>query len=352
MPLPWDSKTARVWCLCFRNREERDDPAAFLPPTVAETQALQTQFEDETGLHLRGYRARDDVAQAEPRRDAFVEGMTKPLCYHIDQFSGAPGADPQGDRVRQRDGARHDPGRSRGRSRSARAELASTGRSGRPITCRRSGRSARPSAASSVLSRASCRSPSRVCRPTAATTTSPSGGGEENVFMPDTDDQQRPSEVGLYAIGGIIEHLGPRSTAITRPTVNSYRRLWDTGFWAPVFADWGYQNRRPRCACPRRGDSSTARSTRRSTRTSRSRLSSRAMWDGIDRQDRPGRAEERNIYEAMEAGKQVEAHPDDVRRRARRARGRTRSSRRPYRATCTVCSCTTSGTSGSATAPT
>jgi glutamine synthetase len=25
--------------------------------------------------------------------------------------------------------------------------------------------------------------------------------------------------------------------------VNSYRRLWDTGFWAPVYADWGYQNR-------------------------------------------------------------------------------------------------------------
>ena len=25
--------------------------------------------------------------------------------------------------------------------------------------------------------------------------------------------------------------------------MNSYRRFWDTGFWAPLFADWGYQNR-------------------------------------------------------------------------------------------------------------
>ena len=25
--------------------------------------------------------------------------------------------------------------------------------------------------------------------------------------------------------------------------MNSYRRLWDTGFWAPVFSDWGFQNR-------------------------------------------------------------------------------------------------------------
>ena len=29
-PLPWDAKTARVWCTCFRNREERENPGAFL----------------------------------------------------------------------------------------------------------------------------------------------------------------------------------------------------------------------------------------------------------------------------------------------------------------------------------
>ena len=58
--------------------------------------------------------------------------------------------------------------------------------------------------------------------------------------MPETDDQQKPSEVGLYAIGGILEHLGAL-TAVTASTVNSYRRLWDTGFWAPVFADWGFE---------------------------------------------------------------------------------------------------------------
>src|SRR6187551_4108955 len=29
VPLPWDSKVARVWCQCFRNREERENPGAF-----------------------------------------------------------------------------------------------------------------------------------------------------------------------------------------------------------------------------------------------------------------------------------------------------------------------------------
>ena len=28
--LPWDRKVARVWCTCFRNREDLDGPGAFL----------------------------------------------------------------------------------------------------------------------------------------------------------------------------------------------------------------------------------------------------------------------------------------------------------------------------------
>ena len=66
--------------------------------------------------------------------------------------------------------------------------------------------------------------------------------GGENLFMPDGDDPQLPGRVGLQVIGGIVEHLYAL-TAIGCSTVNSYRRLWDTGFWAPVFADWGFQNR-------------------------------------------------------------------------------------------------------------
>ncbi len=53
---------------------------------------------------------------------------------------------------------------------------------------------------------------------------------------------KKPGPVGLHCIGGVIEHL-PALTAIGCSTVNSYRRLWDQGFWAPVYADWGYQNR-------------------------------------------------------------------------------------------------------------
>ena len=54
MPLPWDSKVARVWCQCFRNREEREDPGAFLTSDCrGNLKRLQAEFEAATGLHLR-----------------------------------------------------------------------------------------------------------------------------------------------------------------------------------------------------------------------------------------------------------------------------------------------------------
>ena len=30
---------------------------------------------------------------------------------------------------------------------------------------------------------------------------------------------------------------------VGNPTVNSYCRMWDIGFWAPIYKNWGWQNR-------------------------------------------------------------------------------------------------------------
>ena len=54
--------------------------------------------------------------------------------------------------------------------------------------------------------------------------------GGENTFMPDPSiDERAPGPIGLQSIGGVIKHLGAL-TSIGSSTVNSYRRLWDTGF--------------------------------------------------------------------------------------------------------------------------
>ncbi len=49
------------------------------------------------------------------------------------------------------------------------------------------------------------------------------------------------SQAALYFIGGLLKHAGA-ITAISSPTVNSYKRLV-TGYEAPTFIAWGYGNR-------------------------------------------------------------------------------------------------------------
>ena len=112
----------------------------------------------------------------------------------------------------------------------------------------------------------------------------------------------------MKAIGGIMEHLRAL-TCLSSPTVNSYRRLWDTGFWAPVFADWGFQNRTTalRISAPGRFEYRSVDSAVNPYLSFAALI--KAMEDGLDRDLDPGPPEERNIYEAMEAGKDVKKIP-------------------------------------------
>ena len=83
-------KVARVWCICFRGREDLEDGGALphlrLPrQPQADPGASSSRS---TGLHLRAgtepemmwLKLNDDGTPS-------VEGLSKPYCYHIDQFS-------------------------------------------------------------------------------------------------------------------------------------------------------------------------------------------------------------------------------------------------------------------------
>ena len=136
--------------------------------------------------------------------------------------------------------------------------------------------------------------------------------GGENLFLPDPSiDERKPGPVGLQCVGGVIEHLNAL-TAIGASTVNSYRRLWDTGFWAPVFADWGYQNRTCalRISAPGRFEYRSVDSMVNPYLMGAALL--KAFADGMDRNLDPGEPEERNIYEAIEAGKEVRRLPESL----------------------------------------
>ncbi len=308
--LPWDPKTARVFCTLFRCEEEEVDPGAFLSSDCrGNLKRIHREFEQETGLRMRvGTEPEMMWLKLNPDGTPSVKGKTKPYCYHIDQFaelqplihrvmdySTAMGLDMiQGDHEDapgqlelnwQFDVAEHT------------ADRLTTYRQ----ICRQVGREF--GAFPCFMPKPFMGVSANGCHHNISL-----WQGEENMFMPEGDDPQMPGKTGLRAVGGMLEHLRAM-TAITTPTVNSYRRFADAGFWAPVFADWGFQNRTTalRVSAPGRFEYRSVDSSVNPYLSMAALLVT--MRDGLDRDLDPGPPEERNIYEAIAEGKQVQRIP-------------------------------------------
>ncbi|HUF01467.1 MAG TPA: glutamine synthetase family protein [Gaiellaceae bacterium] len=308
--LPWDSRVARVWCTCFRNREDRDGPGSFLTSDCrGNLRRIQAELEERTGMHLRaGMEPEMMWLKLGPTGEPSVEGMTKPYCYHIDQFSELQpiihkmveygqklGLDMiQGDHEDA-------PGQIELNFGFDRAEKTADNLTTFRQIAKQVGRE---------MGAFPCFMPKPFMGVSAngCHTNISLWRGDENLFLPDTDDVHMPSQLGLNAVGGILEHLRAL-TCVTAPTVNSYRRFWETGFWAPVFADWGYQNRTTalRISSPDRFEYRSVDSSVNPYLALAALIT--VMDDGIQRKLDPGAPEEGNIYEAIEAGKEVKRVP-------------------------------------------
>ena len=308
--LPWDPKTARVFCTLFRGREEEVDGGTFLTSDCrGNLKRIHADFEAATGLELRaGCEPEMMWLKTDADGKPTVEGMTKPNCYHIDQFAELQPlihkvieyCEALGMEMIQGD---HEdaPGQLELNFNFDRAELTADRLTTYRQVCKQVGRE---------LGAFPCFMPKPFMNVSA------NGchhnislwDGDDNKFMPEGEDPQLPGKIGLKAIGGILEHLRAL-TCLSSPTVNSYRRLWDTGFWAPVFADWGYQNRTCalRISAPGRFEYRSVDSMVNPYLMAGALL--KAFEDGIDNDIDPGEPEERNIYEAMEAGKLVKKLP-------------------------------------------
>ncbi len=309
--LPWDSKTARVFCTLFRGREEEVDGGSYLTSDCrGNLKRIHESFEKSTGLHLRaGTEPEMMWLKLNPDGTPSVQGMTKPYCYHIDQFSELQ---PLIHRVMEYgkamglemiQGDHEDaPGQLELNFMFDRAELTADRLTTYRQICRQVGRE---------LGAFACFMPKPFMGVSA-------NGchhnislwkGDKNEFMPTGDNPRMPGDIGLWAIGGVLDHL-PALTAISASTVNSYRRFWDAGFWAPVFADWGFQNRTTalRVSAPGRFEYRSVDSAVNPYLSFAALL--KAMEDGLTRKLDPGPPEERNIYEAMEEGKEVKRIPE------------------------------------------
>jgi len=335
MQLPWDKRVARVFCTCFRNREEPKDPGGFFTGDCrGNLRRAHDAFQKKhKGLHMR-HGCEPEMMWLKKGEDGLpAGGFSKPNCYHIDQFeslrpvfmkvieySRAMGLDMiQGDHEDapgqlELNFMYDDALRTADRLATYRQICAQVGRENNLIACFM----AKPFmgvSANGCHHNVSLWNGGKDEQVTLGQDTlagMPQNfmyrKGGKNTFMPEGKDQRKPGKIGLQAIGGIMQHLGGL-TAIGCSTVNSYRRLWDTGFWAPVFADWGYQNRTTgmRVSAPGRFEYRAVDSMVNPYLMANAIL--QAFDHGISDKLDPGEPEERNIYDAMEAGKQVKKLP-------------------------------------------
>lgn len=308
--LPWDPQTARVFCTLFRGREEQVEPGAFLTSDCRGNLArIHQRFERQTGLHMRvGAEPEMMWLKNNPDGTPSVEGMTKPYCYHIDQFSElqplihrvmeygeAMGLDMiQGDHEDA-------PGQLELNWEFDRPEVTADRLTTYRQICKQVGREF--DAFPCFMPKPFMGVSANGCHHNMSL-----WEGDTNVFLPDGDNPRMPSKVGLAAIGGVLEHLSAL-TCVTSPTVNSYRRLWDAGFWAPLYADWGFQNRTTalRVSAPDRFEYRSVDSAVNPYLSFAALIAS--MSDGMERNLDPGPPEERNIYHAMAEGKEVKKIP-------------------------------------------
>ena len=334
--LPWDKRCARVFCVLFRNREEPEDPASFLTSDCrGNLIRIQEQFKnDHNGLHLRHGCEPEMMWLKKDENGRAAGGYSKPFCYHIEQFESLRpifmrvieygrfmGLDMiQGDHEDapgqlELNWQFDDALRTADRLTTYRQICSAVAREFDVIACFMPKPFMGVSANGCHHNLSLWLEGKEVLNPLS---NDPLPGmednytylvGGENTFMPEEGDHPtRPGPVGRNAIAGIREHLGAL-TAIGCPTVNSYRRLLDTGFWAPVYGDWGYQNRTTalRLSAPGRFEYRAVDSAVNPYLMAGAII--KAFDDGIKRDLDPGEPEQRNIYAAMEAGKEVTKLP-------------------------------------------
>ena len=333
--LPWDKRVARVFCTCFRNREERQNPGGHLTSDCrGNLRIIHNEFKEKHGLDMRVGTEPEMMWLKRGEDGGPNGGVTKPNCYHIDQFeelrptfmkvieySQAMGLDIiQGDHEDapgqlELNTMFDDVLRNADRLTTYRQICAQVAREDGLIACFMSKPFMGVSASGCHHNMSLWRGGKESVNDLHNTKLPGMEGaftylsGGENTFMPDPSiDKRKPGPVGLQCIGGVMKHLDAL-TSIGSSTVNSYRRLWDTGFWAPVFADWGYQNRTCalRISAPGRFEYRSVDSMVNPYLMGGALL--KAFDDGITNDLDPGEAEERNIYEAIDAGKQVKKLP-------------------------------------------
>lgn len=140
--------------------------------------------------------------------------------------------------------------------------------------------------------------------------------GEKNIFF-DPEGKLELSEDAYHYLAGLLYHAKAMS-AVTNPTVNSYKRLV-AGFEAPVYIAWSTRNRSPLIRVPAKRGLSTRLELRNPDPSANPYLAFALMLtaglDGIQRKLTPPEPLDCNIYALSESElrqKNIECLPETL----------------------------------------
>ena len=324
--LPWDKRVARVFCTLFRGREHEKNAGKFLTADCrGNLRRIHDKFKkDHKGLHMRVGTEPEMMWLKRDENGKPCGGFSKPYCYHIDQFESlrpvylrvieyarAMGLDMiQGDHEDapgqlELNFTFDDVLRNADRLTTYRQIRAQVAREQGLITCFMTKPFMNVSASACHTNLSLWTGGMNALR-TFGHESLPGMDGPftylekgTNTFLPQTDNPRLPGKTGQYAMGGLLKHQRGL-TVLGCSTVNSYRRLLDFGFWAPLYANWGYQNRTAgvRNSAPGRYEYKAVDSMHNPYLMGAGLL--KAIDDGLKKKILPGAAEQRNIYQVME----------------------------------------------------
>jgi glutamine synthetase len=305
--LPWDPRVARVYCDCYDTEtgELLDaDPRQNL-------KRIAHDFEQELGYQFLIGIEPEMMWLRRSEDGSAPEGVTKPYCYHIHQFEELRPV--LLDVVEYGQALGLD--MSYGDHEDAPGQLELNFRFDRPLRTADNITTYRQVCA--AVGRKHGLLPSFMPKPF----TGVSANGHHhhftliddqgnNVFH-DPDGPAQLSQFARHFLGGMLEHF-PALMCVGNPTVNSYCRMWDTGFWAPIYKNWGWQNRTTtvRVASGGRFEYRGVDSSCNPYLTVATLL--RAGLDGVRRELDPGPPQQGNTYDLLKEGAEIEKVPDSL----------------------------------------
>jgi len=305
--LPWDRRVARVYCDCYDT-----ETGELLDADCRQNlKRIAHEFEQELGYQFMIGIEPEMMWLKRPLDGAEPEGMTKPYCYHIHQFEELRPVLLDVVEYGQQLGL----DMSYGDHEDAPGQLELNFRFDRPLR----------TADNLTTYRQICAAVGRkhgllpCFMPKPFTGVSANGhhhhftlvDEEGNNVFHDPDGPAQLSELARHFLGGMLAHF-PALMCIGNPTVNSYCRMWDTGFWAPIYKNWGWQNRTTtvRVAAGGRFEYRGVDSSCNPYLTIATLL--RAGLDGVRRRLDPGPPQQGNTYELLQAGADIEKVPDSL----------------------------------------